>query len=107
MPELGHVDNQAAAALLGVAPYDDDSGDRHGQRHIQGGRHKLRKLLFMPILGAATQHNPVLMAYYERLLARGKLKKVALVACMHKLIIILNTMLKRGEKWDPDKYARA
>jgi transposase len=107
MPELGHVDNQAAAALLGVAPYDDDSGDRRGQRHIQGGRHKLRKLLFMPILGAATQHNPVLMAYYERLLARGKLKKVALVACMHKLIIILNTMLKRGEKWDPDKYARA
>jgi transposase len=107
MPELGHVDNQAAAALLGVAPYDDDSGDRRGQRHIQGGRHRLRKLLYMPIMGAATQHNPVLMAYYERLLDRGKLKKVALVACMHKLIIILNTMLKRGEKWDPDKYARA
>ncbi|ELR5625443.1 IS110 family transposase, partial [Escherichia coli] len=97
MPELGHVDNQAAAALLGVAPYDDDSGDRRGQRHILGGRHKLRKLLYMPILGAATQHNPVLMAYYERLLDRGKLKKVALVACMHKLIIILNAMLKRGE----------
>lgn len=107
MPELGHVDNQAAAALLGVAPYDDDSGDRRGQRHIQGGRHKLRKLLYMPIVGAATQHNPVLKVYYERLLARGKLKKVAMVACMRKLITILNTMLKRGEKWDPDKYARA
>lgn len=107
MPELGHVDNQAAAALLGVAPYDDDSGDRRGQRHIAGGRHKLRRLLYMPIVGAATQHNPVLKAYYERLLARGKPQKVALVACMRKLITILNTMLKRGEKWDPDKYARA
>jgi len=105
MPELGHVDNQAAAALLGVAPYDDDSGDRRGQRHIKGGRHKLRKLLYMPIVGAATQHNPVLKAYYERLLARGKLKKVALVACMRKLITILNTMLRRGEKWDPAKQA--
>lgn len=107
MPELGHVDNQAAAALLGVAPYDDDSGDRHGRRHIKGGRHKLRRLLYMPIVGAATQHNPVLKAYYKRLLARGKPEKVALVACMRKLITILNTMLKRGEKWDPAKYARA
>lgn len=107
MPELGYVDNQAAAALVGVAPYDNDSGDRRGQRHIQGGRHKLRKLLFMPIMGAATQHNPVLKAYYERLLARGKLKKVALVACMRKLITILNTMLKRGEKWDPAKHVTA
>ena len=61
----------------------------------------------MPILGAATQHNPALKAYYERLLARGKLKKVALIACMRKLITILNTMLKRGEKWDPAKHAAA
>lgn len=105
MPELGHVDNQAAAALLGVAPYDNDSGDRRGQRHIAGGRHKLRRLLYMPIVGAATQHNPVLKAYYERLLARGKLKKIALIACMRKLITILNTMLRRGEKWDPTKQA--
>ena len=107
MPELGHVDNQAAAALLGVAPYDDDSGDRRGQRHIAGGRHKLRRLLYMPIVGAATQHNPVLKAYYKRLLARGKPEKVALVACMRKLITILNTMLKRGEKWDPARHAQA
>lgn len=107
MPELGYVDNKAIAALLGVAPYDNDSGERRGQRHIKGGRFKLRKTLFMPILGAATQHNPVLMAYYKRLLARGKLKKVALVACMHKLIIILNTMLKRGQTWDPSKFAQA
>lgn len=107
MPELGHVDDQAAAALLGVAPYDDDSGDRRGPRHIAGGRHRLRRLLYMPIVGAATQHNPVLKAYYKRLLARGKPEKVAFIACMRKLITILNTMLKRGEKWDPDKYARA
>jgi transposase len=107
LPELGQVDNQAAAALLGVAPYDNDSGDRRGQRHIQGGRHKLRKLLFMPILGAATQHNPVLKAYYQRLLAKGKPKKVALIACMRKLITILNTMLKRREKWDPNRFVEA
>jgi transposase len=107
MPELGHVDNQAAAALLGVAPYDNDSADRRGQRHIKGGRHKLRNLLFMPILGASTQHNPVLKTYYDRLLARGKVAKVALIACMRKLITILNTMLRRGEKWDPARYIQA
>jgi transposase len=107
LPELGLVDRQAASALLGVAPFDDDSGKRHGQRHIQGGRRKLRKLLFMPIVGAATQHNPVLKAYYQRLIARGKKAKVALIACMRKLIGILNTMLARGEKWDPAKHALA
>jgi len=107
LAELGRVDRQAAAALLGVAPFDDDSGKRHGQRHIQGGRRKLRCLLFTPILGAATQHNPVLKAYYRRLRAKGKLHKVAMVACMRKLIGILNTMLARGEKWDPTKHAIA
>jgi transposase len=107
LPELGLVDRQAASALLGVAPFDDDSGKRRGQRHIQGGRRKLRCLLFMPIVSAATQHNPVLKAYYQRLIARGKPAKVALVACMRKLISILNTMLARGEKWDPAKHAIA
>ena len=107
LPELGLVDRQAASALLGVAPFDDDSGKRHGQRHIQGGRRKLRKLMFMPIVGAATQHNPVLKAYYQRLIARGKKGKVALIACMRKLIGILNTMIARGEKWDPAKHAIA
>jgi transposase len=105
MPELGQIDNQAAAALVGVAPYDNDSGNRHGQRHIAGGRYKLRRLLYMPIVGAATQHNPVLKAYYKHLLARGKEAKVALIACMRKLITILNTMLRRSEKWDPTKQA--
>ncbi len=107
LPELGHVDRQAAAALLGAAPFDDDSGKRHGPRHIMGGRHKLRRLLFMPILGAATQHNPVLKAHYHRLITRGKPPKVALMACMRKLIAILNTMLARDEKWDADKHAVA
>lgn len=107
LPELGCVDRQAAAALLGVAPFDDDSGKRRGERHIRAGRQKLRNLLFMPVMGAATQHNPVLKACYQRLIARGKPAKVALIACMRKLIGILNTMLARGETWDAGKHALA
>jgi transposase len=100
-PELGRITNQAAAALIGAAPYDDDSGERKGARHIKGGRRKLRNLLYMPVMGAATQHNPVLKAYYQRLRARGKEAKVALIACMRKLIVILNTMLARDQTWSP------
>jgi transposase len=100
-PELGHISNPAAAALLGTAPYDDDSGEHHGVRHIQGGRRKLRNHLYMPVMGAATQHNPVLKAYYQRLIAKGKPAKVALIACMRKLIVILNTMLARDQTWNP------
>jgi len=101
LPELGHIGNKAAAALLGAAPYDDDSGKHKGERHIKGGRQEIRNLLYMATLGAATKHNPVLKAYYQRLRAKGKPAKVALIACMRKLIVILNTMLARGEKWDP------
>src|SRR5271166_1707522 len=72
MPELGGLTNEAAGALIGAAPYDDDSGGRKGQRHIKGGRRKLRNLLYMPVMGAATQHNPVLKAYYQRLIAKPK-----------------------------------
>ena len=104
-PELGHISNEAAAALVGAAPYDDDSGERKGVRRIRGGRRKLRNLLYMPVMGAATQHNPVLKAHYQRLVARGKLKKVAIIACMRKLIVILNTMLKRDQTWNPPKTA--
>jgi len=107
LPELGRVDRQAVAALLGVAPFDDDSGQHRGRRVIVGGRRKLRNLLYMPLVGAATRHNRVLMAHYQQLLARGKKPKVALMACMRKLIGILNTMLARGEKWDPTKHAIA
>jgi transposase len=102
--ELGKVSDRIAAALIGIAPYDDDSGKRRGERHIKGGRRWVRNALFTPCLGAATQHNPVLKAHYERLIARGKEPKVALVACMRKLIIILNTLIARGEKWDPSRY---
>ena len=98
---------QAAAALLGAAPFDDDSGERKGARHIKGGRRKLRKLLYMPVMGAATQHNPVLKAYYQRLRAKGKEAKVALIACMRKLIVILNTMLARDETWRSPPRAAA
>ena len=105
MPELGQVSNKAAAALLGVAPYDDDSGKRRGERQIKGGRRKVRNLFYMACLGAATLHNPVLKAFYRRLIAKGKEKKVALVACMRKLIVILNIMIARREKWDASRYA--
>ena len=104
MPELGQVCNKIAAALLGAAPYDDDSGRRRGERHIKGGRRWVRNALYMPCLSAATQHNPVLKAFYQRLIAKGKEPKVALVACMRKLIVILNIMLTRREKWDPSRY---
>lgn len=105
MPELGQVNNKVASALLGAAPYDDDSGRRRGERHIKGGRRKIRNLFYMACLGAATRHNPVLKAFYDRLVAKGKKKKVALVACMRKLIVILNIMIARREKWDPSRSA--
>jgi len=104
MPELGQVSNKVAAALLGTAPYDDDSGKRRGQRQIKGGRRRLRNLFYMGCLGAATRHNPVLKAFYRRLIANGKEKKVALVACMRKMIVILNTMIARRQKWNPCLY---
>jgi transposase len=101
MPELGQVSNEIAAALIGLAPYDDDSGNRRGERHIKGGRRWVRNAIYMPCVGAATRNNPVLKVYYDRLIAKGKKPKVALVACMRKLIIILNTMIARRQKWDP------
>jgi transposase len=107
MPELGRLSNEAAAALIGAAPYDDDSGERKGARRIKGGRRKLRNLLYMPVMGAATQHNPVLKAHYLRLIARGKEAKVAIIACMRKLIVILNTMLARDQTWNPPARAAA
>jgi len=105
MPELGQASNKIVAALLGVAPYDDDGGRRRGERHIRGGRRRTRNALHMACMGAATQHNPVLKAFYERLLAKGKEKKVALTACMRKLICILNVMIERRQKWDADRFA--
>ncbi|MBV8533989.1 MAG: IS110 family transposase [Alphaproteobacteria bacterium] len=101
LPELGHINDRQVSALVGVAPYDDDSGDHKGARKIAGGRRDMRNALYMASLGAATQHNPVLKGHYTSLLARGKLPKVALVACMRKLLGILNTMMKRRQTWNP------
>ena len=105
MPELGQANNKIVASLLGVAPYDDDSGRRRGERHIKGGRRRTRNIFYMACLGAATRHNPVLKAFYDRLVAKGKLKKVALTACMRKLISILNIMIERRQRWDASRYA--
>ena len=106
LPELGQISDKAVAALVGLAPYDDDSGEHKGERHIKGGRREIRDLLYMATL-AATRHNPVIKAYYQRLRGKGKKAKVALVACMRKLLVILNTMLARGQSWNPPAAAAA
>ena len=101
LPELGRLSAGKVAALVGLAPFDDDSGDRSGKRHISGGRIGLRNLLYMASL-SAIQRNPVMKAFYQRLLARGKLKKVALVAVMHKMLTRLNAMQRTGTAWNGD-----
>ena len=103
LPELGRIDGNKIAALVGVAPYDDDSGDRKGLRRIKGGRADLRNIFYMAVMGAATQHNETLNRFYLGLLARGKLRKVALVACMRKLLTIINLMVARQQPWCPQQ----
>ncbi len=100
LPELGRLNRRQIAALVGVAPYAKDSGQHRGRRRIAGGRFELRRTLYMATL-TATRHNPAIRAFYERLLATGKLKKVALIACMRKLLAILNAMAKTRTKFDP------
>ena len=99
MPEIGRVTREQAAALVGLAPYDDDSGDQAGVRHIDGGRERLRKSLYTATLAAAFHWNPQLKLIYRRLIAAGKPHKVALVACARKLIIYANTVVERGTPW--------
>jgi transposase len=99
MPEIGRVTREQAAALAGLAPYDDDSGDRVGGRHIHGGRERLRKSLYNASLAAAFHWNAQLIATYERLIAAGKFHKVALIACARKLLIFVNTVVARGTPW--------
>ena len=101
LPELGRLNRRQIAALVGAAPFDDDSGKRVGQRYIQGGRRKLRNVLYMAALGAATQHNPLLKAYYDRLRQNGKLAQVASIACLRKLLTILNAMGANNTDWAP------
>jgi len=98
LPELGQLNRQKIAALVGLAPFNRDSGKRRGKRHIFGGRTSIRAVLFMATL-STIRFNPVIKAFYQRLLSKGKLKKVALTACMRKLLVILNSMVKSQQDW--------
>jgi transposase len=100
LPELGRLNRREIAALVGVAPFNCDSGTLRGQRKIQGGRKRLRRSLYMATL-ASVRCNPVLRQFYQRLRASGKPAKVALVAAMRKLLLILNAMLKMQTIWRP------
>lgn len=100
LPELGTLNRQKIAALVGVAPFNKDSGPRRGRRRIFGGRAGVRGALYMAAL-VASRSNPVIRTFYERLLARGKEKKVALAACMRKLLVILNAMIRDRRPWNP------
>ena len=101
MPELGFETRECIGALAGVAPINKDSGKKKGKRKTMGGRGKVRRVLFMSAL-SAVRSNPAIKQFYERLLLRGKEKKVALVACMHKILTILNAMLRKNELWNPN-----
>jgi transposase len=102
LPELGTLTRQHIAALVGVAPRHGDSGTRRGRRTMWGGRAHVRTVLYMGTL-VATRFHPQIKVFYERLLAAGKVKKVALTACMHKLLTILNAMLKHRTPWKPQE----
>lgn len=98
LPELGKLDRRAIAKLVGVAPLNNDSGTRRGQQTTWGGRRRVRSALYMSAL-VGLRYNPVLKTFYQRLLARGKPKKVALIACIRKLLIRLNAMIRDGGTW--------
>lgn len=104
MPELGQMSGKEAGSLVGVAPYNNDSGELEGHRSISGGRKDVRAALYMPTL-AATRHNPVIRRTYQRLLDNGKEKQVAVIACMRKLVVFANAMLRDGVPWDPPEVA--
>lgn len=98
LPELGSLDRRQVAALAGVAPFNRDSGTLRGRRTVWGGRAPLRAALYMATL-VATRHNPLIRTFYQRLCAAGKPKKVALTACMRKLLTVLNAMVKHHSPW--------
>ena len=100
LPELGQLNRRGIANLVGVAPLNDDSGTHHGRRFTWGGRRDVRAVLYMATL-SATRHNPLIRAFYQHLRAVGKEFKVAMVACMRKLLTILNAMLKTNTPWRP------
>lgn len=98
LPELGHLNPRQIAALCGLAPFNQDSGKMKGKRRIRGGRAPIRTVLYMAML-SAIQHNPVMKRFYDRLVVQGKHKKVALTACMRKMITILNAMVRDDRTW--------
>jgi transposase len=98
LPELGHIDNKAAAALVGVAPFVNKSGTMDAPARIGGGRRPVRNAIYMAAV-TASQHNPVLKPFYERLIAKGKPAKIALVAVMRRLIVFANAVLRSGQPW--------
>jgi len=101
LPELGRLSRRAIAKLVGIAPLSRDSGTLRGRRFVQGGRASVRAMLYMAAL-VATKRNTLIRAFYQRLVAAGKPKKLALVACMRKLLTILNTMVRTRQPWCPD-----
>lgn len=102
LPELGRLDRRQIAALVGLAPFNRDSGTMRGRRSIYGGRARIRTLLYMAAT-TAIRCNPVIRAFYERLKSRGKPHKVALVACMRKMLTILNAMIRESTPWTPER----
>ena len=98
LPELGQLSQRQVAALCGLAPYNRDSGKMQGRRRIKGGRAPVRTMLYMAML-SAIQHNPVMREFYQRLVSKGKHKKVALTACMRKMMVILNAMVRDDQEW--------
>lgn len=100
LPELGQLDRKKIAALVGVAPFNDDSGHRRGKRRVKGGRSSVRNVLYMAAL-SASKHNPILRAFYQQMIKRGKEKKVALTACMRKLLTFLNAIIRDSVPWKP------
>ena len=99
LPEIGSLTRQQVAALAGLAPYDADSGEHNGIRHIKGGRERLRKAIYCAALPASFRWNPQLIALYMRLTANGKEHKEALIACARKLLVYVNTVVARGTPW--------
>jgi transposase len=100
LPELGNLSNKEIASLVGVAPFEAKSGKWKGKIYCRGGRSAVRRVLYMAALSAA-KCNPVIKTYYERLCQRGKIKKVALIACARKLLVILNAMVRNQSSWEP------
>lgn len=101
LPELGRLDRRAIAALVGVAPFNNDSGKMRGRRSIYGGRSRVRTMLYMAAT-SAIRFNPVIREFYQHLISRGKPHKVAMVACMRKMLTILNAMVRESTPWTPE-----